>query len=132
MIAPKSRRSFPDEKSFDCPVVRNGDPVAGAVPVRLQRQRKTAGGDRCVQHDSASFNEVATLINNNSDAIDDEIISTFQEMSALLTQYKDILEGDGDITDEKYDEMIKWFSDVQTWSKDAKTDIETALTNAQA
>ena len=77
---------------------------------------------------SASFNEVATLINNNSDAIDDEIISTFQEM----TQYKDILEGDGDITDEKYDEMIKWFSDVQTWSKDAKTDIETALTNAQA
>jgi predicted DNA-binding protein YlxM (UPF0122 family) len=81
---------------------------------------------------SASFNEVATLINNNSDAIDDEIISTFQEMSALLTQYKDILEGDGDITDEKYDEMIKWFSDVQTWSKDAKTDIETALTNAQA
>lgn len=80
---------------------------------------------------SASFNEVATLI-NNSDAIDDEIISTFQEMSALLTQYKDILEGDDDISDEKYDEMIKWFSDVQTWSKDAKTDIETALTNAQA
>ena len=42
---------------------------------------------------SASFNEVATLINENSSAIDGDIIETFQEMSALLSQYKDILEG---------------------------------------
>lgn len=76
---------------------------------------------------SSSFNEVATLINENSSAIDADIISTFQEMSALLTQYKGILEGDSDISDEKYDEMIEWFSSVNDWTKDAKADIESML-----
>ena len=66
---------------------------------------------------SASFNDVATLINENSSAIDGDIIETFQEMSALLSQYKDILEGNSEVSDEKYDEMIEWFGSVKDWTK---------------
>lgn len=76
---------------------------------------------------SQSFNEIATLINNNADKIDDELISTFQEMSALLSKYKDILESDEDLEDAKYDEMITWFGTVDDWVKDSKTQLEAGL-----
>src|SRR5574344_1632304 len=61
------------------------------------------------------FNEAANLINDNPDMFDDDTISTFQEMSALLTQYKELLDGDTEISDEKYDEMITWFSTTKSW-----------------
>lgn len=80
---------------------------------------------------SAAFNEAATLINNNSDAIDDETITTFQDMSALLSQYKTLLEGDTEISDEKYDEMIKWFGEAKTWAENAKTEIEGVLSDSE-
>ena len=76
---------------------------------------------------SASFNDVATLINENSSAIDGDIIETFQEMSALLSQYKDILESNSEVSDEKYDEMIEWFGSLKDWTKDAKADIENMI-----
>lgn len=78
---------------------------------------------------ATSFNEVATLINNNSDKINSEVISTYQEMSNLLNQYTQILESDEDLSDEKYDEMINWFKSVEDWVKETKTEIE-AMVNA--
>lgn len=76
---------------------------------------------------STAFNAVATTINENADSIDDQLISVFQEMSALLTQYKDILEGDEELSDEKYDEMITWFGTVKDWTKSANAAIEETL-----
>lgn len=76
---------------------------------------------------STAFNAVATKINENADALDEQLISVFQEMSSLLTQYKELLEGDGEITDEKYDEMIKWFGTVKDWTGTANTAIDQVL-----
>ncbi len=80
---------------------------------------------------STVFDETANLINANADKIDDEVISTFQQMSELLSQYKDILEGDSEIEDDKYDEMIEWFGTAESWISDAKAEIETALADVQ-
>ena len=45
----------------------------------------------------------------------------------LLNQYTEILQGDAEIEDSKYDEMIEWFDQVQTWIGETKTYIETGL-----
>ncbi len=76
---------------------------------------------------STAFDEVATLINANADSIDDEIISVYKDLSALLTEYKELLESDTELTDEKYDEIIAWLGTAHTAVSDAKTEIETAL-----
>ena len=74
-----------------------------------------------------AFNEVATLINDNKDALDSDVIDTYQQMSTLLNQYTEILQGDAEISDEKYDEMIAWFDKVQKWIGETKTYIDTEL-----
>lgn len=74
-----------------------------------------------------AFNEVATLINDNKDALDSDVIDTYQQMSTLLNQYTEILQGDAEINDAKYDEMIAWFDEVQTWIGETKTSIEDML-----
>ena len=74
-----------------------------------------------------AFNEVATLINDNKDALDSDVIDTYQQMSTLLNQYTEILQGDAEIDDAKYDEMIAWFDEVQTWIGETKTSIEDML-----
>ena len=73
---------------------------------------------------SVSFNEVANLINENKEALGDEIISNYQQMSDLLNQYTEILNGNAEITDEKYDEMIAWFDQVKEWIEKTKAEIE--------
>ncbi|MGN0171924.1 MAG: hypothetical protein ACI39E_03980, partial [Acutalibacteraceae bacterium] len=67
---------------------------------------------------ATAFNEVATLINENADSLDVTVISRYQQMSELLNTYTDILQGGGEISDEKYDEMIAWFDEVEDWIQD--------------
>ena len=74
-----------------------------------------------------AFNDVAALINENKDFLDSDIVDTYKQMSALLNQYTEILQGDAEIEDSKYDEMIEWFDQVQTWIGETKTYIETEL-----
>ena len=81
---------------------------------------------------STAFDAVATTINENADSLDDQLIGVFQEMSALLTQYKGILESSDELSDEKYDEMINWFGTVKDWTKSASTAIEDALNGDDA
>ena len=73
------------------------------------------------------FDSIANLINENADVIDDEIISVYTEMSALLTEYKNLLEGDAEVSDEKFDEMIAWFESARTILTDSKAEIEAGL-----
>ena len=75
---------------------------------------------------SGAFNEVAALINDNPDAIDDDIIAVFQEMSATLTDCKERLEK-SDAADEDYDKVIAALGDVDNWLKDAKVEIEAEI-----
>ena len=70
---------------------------------------------------STAFNEVANIVNENADSMKEDDIKTFQEMSELLTTYKNLLEGDGEISDEKYDEMITWFGTVLNLISQVKT-----------
>ena len=76
---------------------------------------------------STSFNEVAGIINQNADAIDPELIKVFQEISSLLNTYSELLQGDSEISDEKYDEMIAWFKTAQEWIAQAKTEITNSV-----
>lgn len=79
---------------------------------------------------STAFNEVANIVNENADSMKEDDIKTFQEMSELLTTYKNLLEGDGEISDEKYDEMITWFSTVQNWISQVKTELNGAFNSS--
>ena len=74
---------------------------------------------------SAVFNEAGAIINENADAVDPEVIATFQDMSALLNQYGELLRGDTEIEQEKLDEMTEWLSgDALEWATSAKTELE--------
>ena len=74
-----------------------------------------------------AFNDVAVLINANKDFIDSDLVDTYRQMSELLNQYTAILQGDAEISDEKYDEMISWFDEVLTWVGQTKSYIENEL-----
>ena len=78
-----------------------------------------------------AFNEVATLINENSYYLDATVISDYQQMSQLLNRYTEILQGNQEISDEKYDEMIAWFDQVEEWIQDTKAEIESMLSGAE-
>lgn len=52
-------------------------------------------------------------------------------MSELLNTYTDILQSGREISDEKYDEMIAWFDDVDVWIQDTKAEIEAMLSDAE-
>ena len=69
---------------------------------------------------ATEFNKVATLINENAGVIDDDTISTFQEMSSVLSEYTELLSQDDVLDDAKYDEMIEWFASVKSWTKEAE------------
>ena len=74
-----------------------------------------------------AFSGVATLINENKEWIDSDTLDVYRQMSDLLNQYTEILQGDAELEDAKYDEMIAWFDQVLTWVNETKTYIETEL-----
>lgn len=73
------------------------------------------------------FDETAVLINANIDSIDDEVITLYQEMSSVLTECKELLESDTEITDEQYDELIASFNEIEVWATQSKSELESAL-----
>ncbi len=80
---------------------------------------------------SEEFNELSGLINANAHLMDSETISVFQQMSALLNQYRDILMNGDDISDEKYEEMTEWFETAKAWIEESKAELEQALDSMQ-
>ena len=76
---------------------------------------------------SAAFNEAGAIINENAEYIDPEVITTFQDMAALLNQYSEILSSNTEIEQEKLDEMTAWFGEALEWSNNAKTELEAQL-----
>lgn len=73
---------------------------------------------------STSFNEVANIINADIDAYDEEVISVMNQMADVLEQHKALLEGDDEISQEKLDEMMNWYGEVDTWVKSVKAEID--------
>lgn len=72
---------------------------------------------------SDAYDEVATIINENPDAYDQEVIDTLNEMADILIQHKELLESGDEIEQEKLDEMIAWYGDVEAWVADVKAEL---------
>lgn len=70
-----------------------------------------------------AFNEVATVINADIEAYDEEVITTMTEMANLLEEHRQVLEGNEELTQEKLDEMLAWYGEVETWVASVKADL---------
>ena len=73
---------------------------------------------------SAKFNEMSAKVNENIDLFPDETISTLTDMANLLNEYKDLLQGDTEIEQEKLDEIIAWFGTVDTWVDEVNVELK--------
>lgn len=73
---------------------------------------------------SAAFNEVAAVINENSDMFDQSVIDTMVSMANLLNEYSEVLSSSDPIEEETLNEMIEWFGSVDTWVESVKTEIQ--------
>ena len=75
-----------------------------------------------------AFNELADLVNANTDKIDSSMIDTFNEMSDLLDTYREKAESDEELSQEQMDKMINWLdNDLTNYCKTAKDQIQAAL-----
>ena len=75
-----------------------------------------------------AFNELADLVNANSEHIDDSIIDVFNQMSDLLAQYKEKAESDEELSQEQVDKMINWLdNDLTNYCKTTTEQLKTAL-----
>ena len=72
---------------------------------------------------SNAFNEVATVINENPDAYDQEVIDAMVEMANVLNQHKELLESDTELDEEQLNEMIAWYGTVDEWVAAAKEEL---------
>ena len=82
---------------------------------------------------AAAFNELAELVNANSEYIDSSMIDTFKEMSDLLLQYKEKAENDEELTQEQMDKMINWLdNDLANYCKTTKEELQAALDSLAA
>ena len=72
---------------------------------------------------SDAYDEVATIINENPDAYDQEVIDAMIEMANLLNQHKELLESDTEIDEEQLNEMIAWYGTVDEWVADVKAEL---------
>lgn len=71
---------------------------------------------------SAAFDEVANIINQDAGAYDAELIDAMIQMSDVLSQHKALLEGDQELTEEKLNEMMEWYGDVEDWVASVRAD----------
>jgi len=72
---------------------------------------------------STAFNEVSAVINADPEAYAEEVITTMVEMANLLNEHKEVLENNTDLTQEKLDEMMAWYGEVEEWVAAVKTDL---------
>lgn len=74
------------------------------------------------------FNELADLVNSNSEYIDDDMFDIFNQMSDLLATYKEKAESDEELSQEQMDKMINWLDhDLTDYCKTTKDQIQKAL-----
>lgn len=63
-----------------------------------------------------AFNEAAAKVNENLDAFTEENITDMNNMADLLEEYKNLLESDEELDEEKLEKMIEWFGTVEEWA----------------
>ena len=64
---------------------------------------------------STAFNQVAAFINADIEAYDPEDVATLTELANVLKQHAELLSSNTELTEEKLDEMIAWYAEVDEW-----------------
>lgn len=72
---------------------------------------------------SASFNEVAAVINADPDSYPDELITIMIDMANALNEHKQLLASDTELTEEKLNEMIEMYGRVDEWVAETKAEF---------
>ncbi|MBE6824390.1 MAG: hypothetical protein E7513_03480 [Ruminococcaceae bacterium] len=72
---------------------------------------------------SAAFDALANEVNANPDAYSQEVFDTLNEMADVMIQHKELLEGDEEISQEKLDEMIAWYGEVNDWVASVEAEL---------
>ena len=79
---------------------------------------------------NTKFTELANMVNENIGAYPQDVIDVMMEMSDALSQSKDLLESDQELTEENVAELVASFNEIETWAVDAKAELEVYSTGA--
>ena len=79
---------------------------------------------------NTQFTELANMVNENIGAYPQEAIDVMMQMSDALSQSKDLLESDQELTEENVAELVASFNEIETWAVDAKAELEVYSTGA--
>lgn len=78
---------------------------------------------------SASFDEVAKLVNENASRVSPQLIETMNKIADMLKKYKALAEGDEELTQEQVDEATKFLKTVPDSMAKMKASLEKDLAN---
>lgn len=76
---------------------------------------------------NTAFTEVANTINANIDAVPEDLVDVMIDMSGVLSEYKEILESDDEVSQEHLDEMIAWFDELNAWTAECSAELDAYL-----
>lgn len=76
---------------------------------------------------SAAYDALVDKINPNIDSYDAEFIDIMKEMGSALTDHKNILESDQELTEEEIQNLIGVFGEVETWAKNTDSSLKLLL-----
>lgn len=71
-----------------------------------------------------NYNEFVDIVNENIDEVSDEDIELFNEVTAAMDEYAEMLSGDTEFTQEEVDEMVKTFDDFNAVIVEALESME--------
>lgn len=80
---------------------------------------------------SSAYDALVDKINPNIDAYDAEFIDLMEQMGSALTEHKEILESDQELTEEQIAEMVKIFGQVESWAKDTDAQLDSLITETE-
>ena len=72
---------------------------------------------------SASFNEIAAVINEDPGAYPEELITVMTNMANSLNESQALLSSDTEVSEEKLNEMIELYKGIDEWIVDVKTEF---------
>lgn len=72
---------------------------------------------------TTAFDATATAVNSNADAFTEEFKNTMINLSEVLTQYKGLLEGGYEFSEEEYNLMIEDFEAIEQWLLEVESDV---------
>ncbi|MBQ3077947.1 MAG: hypothetical protein IJC43_08825 [Clostridia bacterium] len=73
---------------------------------------------------NTAFTALANDVNAEIDAYDEEFLELLYEMSDVLAQQKELLEGDTDLTEEQVTEMVSALKGIEDWCNETHPQLD--------